>query len=147
MSFSFVSSRGDYFSFHSFLSLRHPLRLSLFLSLLLFSTLYILSSSVLLVPFSPFLLVPWPFLSFTRSGSVSLERLAHNRHHKVIILRIRAKRAQGTTNGGRERGGQEPVLVSMAKRNRRNDHAELICSRLIPVTDHLGVFETWRTQF
>jgi len=46
MSFSFVLSRGDYFSFHSFVSCRSLSPFSLFL---LFSSAYLLSLSVFLI--------------------------------------------------------------------------------------------------
>lgn len=80
MSFSFVSSRRDYFSFHSFVSCRgsslflsFPLSLSLFLLLLLSLLFDLLSSSVFLSPFSSHhraqssLLVPFTTLSFAHT--------------------------------------------------------------------------------
>lgn len=116
MSFSFVSSRGDYFSFHSFVScrssspfllLRRPpsshlpfFSLSLFfslthlLSLSAFLALILFSPSRVYARANPSLFVSRPFLSLTRPSLVR-----RNRHHKVIILRMRERKGNDARTG------------------------------------------------
>lgn len=107
MSFSLVSSHGDYFSFYSFVPFRSvpwflspPSRSLTSLSLSLFLPFFLCSRSLLLTLSTSllrgfFLTVAGPLLisvaalsSLMRPGRISLER--RDGHRKVIILRMRA---------------------------------------------------------
>lgn len=153
MSFSFVSSRGDYFSFHSFVSCRYsspflPLCRTLSLSVSLWLTFYLLPrfscSSFLTVVREPFF-IRLSALSFAHAAVIGASR------REVIILRMRAREQRKRIETRSKPSFPSLSLPCRFRETKRSgfpvecpNGPELICSRLIPATDHLGVFQTRR---
>lgn len=129
MSFSFVSSRGDYFSFHSFISCRDSSRSSLPspLSLSLFSFLFaLLSPSVFLAPFlsqrraGPSL-SHGPF--FRSRGPVRPGLILERRVIKLLFYAMRARNYErkGRPDGARFVNAERERERADFRRNARAD--------------------------